>query len=145
VCKPWLFYSLVYPSHLICLYHIDHSIPLDLAMTTASLGAVGIALCSLVTWLWCPKSWFGSWIMPPFIQPSSVPWRVGQRSAGSILSSSSLLLNPCWSSKVWVEIFRLSVFVAILIPLPQIPSLLWRVEQRKVNLVPLPVFWFCYA
>jgi len=38
-------FSHVYPNHLVCLHHLDHSIPLDLAMTTALLRALGIALC----------------------------------------------------------------------------------------------------
>jgi hypothetical protein len=94
---------LFYPNQLVCSYHFDHGVSLDLAMTTASLWAIGIALCHLVARLWCHMSWFGSWIVPSFIQPSSVPWRVGRRSGGSILSSSSLVLNPRRSRKMWVE------------------------------------------
>ena len=41
----YLFCSLVYPNHLVCLYHIDPSIPSDLAVTTTSLRTLGIALC----------------------------------------------------------------------------------------------------
>ena len=41
----YLFYSLVYPNHLICFYHIDPSVPSDLAVTTASLWTLEIALC----------------------------------------------------------------------------------------------------
>ena len=37
------------------------------------LRATGIALCRLVARLWCPMSWFGLWIMPPFIQLLFVP------------------------------------------------------------------------
>jgi hypothetical protein len=54
---------------------------------------------------------------------------------GSILYSSSLVLNPRRSSKLWIEPLACLVFVALLIPLPQFPSLPWRVDQRKVNLV----------
>jgi hypothetical protein len=71
--------------------------------------------------------------------------RVGRKSVNSILSSSSLVLNPRRSSKMWIEPLACLAFVALLIPHPQFPSLLWRVDQRKVNPVPLPIFWFCYA
>ena len=37
------------------------------------LRAIGIALCHLVAPLWCPMSWFGLWIVPPFVQLSSIP------------------------------------------------------------------------
>jgi hypothetical protein len=87
--------------------------PLGLAMITASLRAIGIALCHLATWLWCPMSWFGSWIVPLFVQPSSIPWWVGRRSVGSTLSSSSLVLNPRRSSKMWIEPLACLVFVAL--------------------------------
>jgi hypothetical protein len=33
----YLFCSLAYPNHLLCLYHIDHRVPSVLAVTTASL------------------------------------------------------------------------------------------------------------
>jgi hypothetical protein len=41
------FCSLVYPNHLVCLCHFDHSVLLDLAVTTALLWTLGIALCRL--------------------------------------------------------------------------------------------------
>jgi hypothetical protein len=138
----YLSFSRSCPNHLICLYHFYHGVPSGLVMTTTSLWAAGIALCHLVAWLWCPMSWFGLWIVPPFVQPSSVPWWVGRRSVGSILSSSSLVLNPRRSSKMWIEPLACLVFVAHLIPLPWFPSLLWRVDQRKVNPVPFLSFGF---
>jgi hypothetical protein len=41
----YLFCSLVYSSHLVCLCHFDHSVLLDLVVTTALLWTLGIALC----------------------------------------------------------------------------------------------------
>jgi len=38
-------FSRVDPKYLVCLHHLDHSIPMDLAVTTALLRALGIALC----------------------------------------------------------------------------------------------------
>jgi hypothetical protein len=130
-----LFFFRSFPNQLVGLYHFYHSVPSGLAMTTASLRAVGIALCHFVAWLWCPMIWFGSWIVPTFVQPSSVPWQVGRKSAGPILPSSSLVLNPRRSSKMWIEPLACLVIVALLIPLPRFLSLPWRVDQRKVNLV----------
>jgi hypothetical protein len=54
---------------------------------------------------------------------------------GSILSSSSLVLNPRRSRKMWIEPLACLVYVALLISLPRFLSLSWRVDQRKVNLV----------
>jgi hypothetical protein len=65
--------------------------------------------------------------IPLFFQSSPVPERVGQKSADSILSSS-FVLNPRRSSKVWIELFASLVFVALLIPFLRFLSLQWRVD-----------------
>ena len=57
----YLFCSLVYPNHLVCLYHIDHSVPSVLAVTTASLRTLGIALCQFSCTVVVPYEWV--WIM----------------------------------------------------------------------------------
>ena len=69
----YLFCSLVYPNHLVCLYHIDHSISLDLAVTTASLRTLGIALCQFsctvvvpYEWVWIIGSCLFSFNLHPF-------------------------------------------------------------------------------
>jgi hypothetical protein len=46
---------------------------------------------------------------------------------------------------MWIEPLVGLAFVALLIPLPRFPLLLWRVDQMNVNPVPLSVFWFCHA
>jgi hypothetical protein len=55
---------LVYPNHLVCLCHFDHSIPLVQAVTTASLQTIGIALfrvsCTVMVryeWVWIVGSY----------------------------------------------------------------------------------------
>ena len=67
------FCSLVYPNHLICLYHFDHSVPSDLAVTTASLQTLGIALrrfsCTVAVpyeWVWIVGSCLLSSNLRPF-------------------------------------------------------------------------------
>ena len=57
----YVFCSLVYPNHLVCLYHFDHSIPSDLAVTTASQWALGIALCQFSCTVIVPYEWV--WIV----------------------------------------------------------------------------------
>jgi hypothetical protein len=69
-----------------------------------------------------------------FFQSSPDLGRVGRKGAGSILSSSSLVLNPHRSSKVWIEPLACLAFVALLILLPRFSSMPWRVDQRKVKL-----------
>jgi hypothetical protein len=41
----YIFCSFILPNYLICLCHIDHSVSLDLEVTTSSLSTLGIALC----------------------------------------------------------------------------------------------------
>ena len=50
-------------------------------------------------------------------------------------SSLSLVLNPCQSSKMWIEPLACLVFIALLIPFLDSRRLLGRVDQRKANLV----------
>ena len=57
----YLFCSLVYPNHLLCLYHIDHSVPSDLAVTITSLQTLGIALCRFSCTVVVPYKW--AWIV----------------------------------------------------------------------------------
>jgi len=57
----YLFCSLDYPNHLVCLYHIDPSIPLDLAVTIALLWTLGIALCQFNCTVMVPFVWV--WIV----------------------------------------------------------------------------------
>jgi hypothetical protein len=57
----YLFCLLVYPNHLVRLYHFDQSISLVLAVTTASLWTLGIALCRLSCTVVVPYEWV--WIM----------------------------------------------------------------------------------
>ena len=52
---------LVYPNHLICLYHIDHTVPSYLAVAAASLWTLGIALCWFSCTVMVPYEWV--WIM----------------------------------------------------------------------------------
>ena len=44
-CSFELFFSFVLHNHLVCLYHIDHGIPLDLAVITTPVRTLGNALC----------------------------------------------------------------------------------------------------
>jgi len=66
----YLFCSLVYPNHLVCLYHIDPSVPSDLAVTTASLRTLVIALCQFSCTVMVPYEWV--WIMGPCLLPSNL-------------------------------------------------------------------------
>jgi hypothetical protein len=124
------------PNYFVCWHHLDPGI---------SLALVGDSLIAkdhrdslvLILHLGREALRVGSdrGTVPLFFQSSPVPGRVGQRSACSILSSSSLVLNLRRSSKMWIEPLPCLVFVALLIPLPRFPSLPWQVDQRKVNLM----------
>jgi hypothetical protein len=87
-----------------------------------------------------PYEWV--WIVESYLLSSNL------RSSHDVLDEGvrvpfflPLVLNPRRSSKAWIELFASSVFVALLIPFLRFPSLLWRVDQRRVNPVFLPVFW----
>ena len=69
-CSFVLLCSFVLPNHLVCLYHIDHSISLDLAVTTASLQTLGIAFCQFSCMVVVPYEWV--WIMGPCLLPSNL-------------------------------------------------------------------------
>jgi hypothetical protein len=43
--------------YLLCSYHFDHSVPSDLAVTTTSLRALGIALCQFSCMVMVPYEW----------------------------------------------------------------------------------------
>ena len=57
----YLFCSFLYPNHLVCLYHFDHSISLDLAVTTTSLWTLRIVLCRFSCMVVVPYEWV--WIV----------------------------------------------------------------------------------
>jgi hypothetical protein len=57
--------SFVLPNHLVCLYHIDYSVPSDLAVTTASIRTLGIALCRFSCMVMVPYEWV--WIVGPLL------------------------------------------------------------------------------
>jgi hypothetical protein len=59
----YLIRSHVYSNQLVCLYHRDHSISLDLVVTTASLWTLRIALCWLSSTVMVPYVWV--WIIGP--------------------------------------------------------------------------------
>jgi hypothetical protein len=98
------FFLVVCLNHLVCLHHLNYGVPLDLAVTTALLWAIGIALCCLVARSWCPTSGFGSWdhvsYLPTFAR-SMMSWTKEYR----FHSFSSLVVNPYRSSEMWVEPF----------------------------------------
>jgi hypothetical protein len=90
------FCSLVYPNHLVYSCHFGHSIPLDLAVTTASLRTLGIAscwfLCTILVpyeWVWFVGSCFLSSNLRPFYD--ELVKRV--RIHSSLLSCSQSSLN----------------------------------------------------
>ena len=73
----YLFCSLVYPNHLVCLYHFDHSVPSDLAVTSASQWTLGIALCQFSCTVMVPYKWvriMGSCLLSSNLHQSMTSW-----------------------------------------------------------------------
>ena len=117
----YLFCSLVYPNHLVCLYHIDPSIPSDLAVTTTSLRTLGIALCRFSCMVMVPYEWV--WIVRSCLLSSNLHLFHDELVEGvHSIFHSSLVLNPRRSSKMWIEPFACLVFIALLIPFLQFSS-----------------------
>jgi hypothetical protein len=119
--------------HLVWLYHLDHSVPSDLAVTTASLWALGIALCYLVAQSWRPTSGFGSWdrisFLPTFVlSHGELVERVRIPFFSPLLFSIPVDPVRCGLSlsRVWCLLF---FWFHSFDPC----RFLWRVDQRKVN------------
>jgi hypothetical protein len=140
----YLLCSLVYPNHLICLYHFDHNVSSDLAVTTTSLRALGIALCQFSCMVMVPYEWV--WIMGSCLLSSNLRLFHNKLVEGvRIPFFSSLVLNPHRSSKMWIEPFACLVFIALLIPFRRFPLLLWRADKMKVNPVPPHLVLSCLS
>ena len=128
--------SFVLPNHLVCLYHIDHSISLDLAVTSASLWTLGIALCQFSCTVIVPYEWVwivGSCLLSSKLCPfyNELVERVRIPFFSPLLFS--ILVDPVRyglsPSLVWCLL--LSWFHSF-----DSHRLLWPVDQRKLN----PVF-----
>ena len=104
----YLFCSLVYPNHLVCLYHFDHSVPSDLAVTTASLWTLGIALRQFSCTVTVPYEWV---------------WIVGS----CLLSSNLRPFHDKLVEGVWIPIFSTLLFSILVDPVRcgLIRSLVW--------------------
>jgi hypothetical protein len=129
-------FSRVYPNHLVCLYHFDYSIPSDLAVTTASLRALGIALCWFRCTVMVPYEWVrivGSYLFHPTAVHSMMSW---SKECG--LHSSSLMFSiPVDPVRCGLSPFCL---FDVLFPVLRFPLLLWRADQWKVKPVSFLVF-----
>jgi hypothetical protein len=91
-----------------------------------------------------PYEWV--WIVGPYLFSCNLcpfPWRVGRKSADSILLSS-LVLNPRRSSKMWIEPFACLVFIVLLIPFLRSLSVSMA-SGSKEGESHVPLFWFFRA
>jgi hypothetical protein len=136
------FCSLVYPNYLVCLCHFDHSVLSNLAVTTASLWTLGIALCQYSCMVMVPyeKVWIvGSCLsfsnFRPFhdelVERVRIPFFIVPR----------LFSTPIEPVRCGLSSLNCLVFVSHLIPFLRFPSLLWHVDQRRVSPASLPIFW----
>jgi hypothetical protein len=94
----FLFCSLVYPNHLVCLYHFDHSIPSDLAVIVTSLWTLGIALCQFSCTIVVPYKWV-------------------QIVASYLLSSNLRSFHDELVEGVWIPFFSPLLFLILVDPI----------------------------
>jgi hypothetical protein len=126
----YLFCSLVYPNHLVCLYHFNHSVPSDLAVTAASLQTLGLALCQFSCTVMVPYEWV--WILGSCLLSFNLRPFHNELVEGVRIPFFSLVLNPRWSSKMWIELFACLVFIAM-------------ASGSKEGESHVPLFWFYRA
>jgi hypothetical protein len=139
----YLFCSLVYPNHLVCLYHFDHSVPSDLAVTTASLWNLGIALCQFSCTIAVPYEWVwivGSCLLSSNLRPfrDELVKRVWIPFFSPLLFSILVDLARCGLSPSLVGV------IALLIPLLQFLSFVMASGSKEAK-SHVPLFWFCHA
>jgi hypothetical protein len=66
----YLSFSCSCPNHLVCLHHFYRGISSDLAVTTASLWTLGVALCRFSCTVMVPYGWV--WIVDSYLISSNL-------------------------------------------------------------------------
>jgi hypothetical protein len=139
----YLFCSVVYPNDLVCLYHFDRSVPSDLAVTTASLWTLGIALCRFSCTVVVPYEWVwivGSCLLSSNLRPfhDELVKRVRIPFFSPLLFSILVDLARCGLSPSLVGV------IALLIPFLRFPSFVMASRSNEAK-YRVPLFWFCHA